>query len=220
MSRFALLTLVCFCGWMSSPITAADIPSSKPIGVTSLPAPTERELQIHQAFHERIEVAFADTPLTDALKFLANQLSVNVIVDTAALQDEGVDPSTPVNLELSGITCRSTLKLMLEPMQLTYMVENEVLKITTLAKASETLVTRVYPVRDLAEDAEDMASLVDAIKAGCAKPSYDELPVSITGVIKLRVLVIRQTHRGHEEVEALLRDLRAANVVEPDRRVN
>src|SRR5262249_29740363 len=56
---------------------------------------------------------------------------------------------TPITLQLSGVTFRSTLKLLLEPQQLTYVVEDEVMKITTTTKASDRLSTRVYPVGDL-----------------------------------------------------------------------
>ena len=220
MSRLVLSAMLCSWGWMTSPLTAADLAPVKPIGVTSFPAPTDLELKIHNALGHRTEVSFTDTPLTDALKFLSDLHTINIIVDTAALQDEGIDPSSPVNLELSGITFRSTLKLMLSPMQLTYMVENEVLKITTIVRAENTLVTRVYPVRDLADDVEELDSVVEALQAGCDVSGWDGGNKSITPVKKSRSLVIRQTHAVHEEIEALLRDLRAANVVETDRRVN
>jgi hypothetical protein len=41
------------------------------------------------------------------------------------------------------------LKLMLEKYQLTYVIDNEVMKITTSVAAGEKLFTRVYPVGDL-----------------------------------------------------------------------
>jgi hypothetical protein len=44
---------------------------------------------------------------------------------------------------------RSALKLMLEPHELTYVIQDEVMQITTVTKADEKLTTRVYPVADL-----------------------------------------------------------------------
>lgn len=107
------------------------------------------EQRLEAALAERTELAFTDTPLTDAIDFLEDVHGISIIIDNAALQDEGVDPSSPVNLELSGITLRSALKLMLGPLLLTYVIEDEVMKITTQAKADEVLSTRVYPVADL-----------------------------------------------------------------------
>ena len=56
------------------------------------------------------------------------------------------------DIELQGLTLRSALKLIFEQTTepaLTYIIEDEVFKVTTLARAEETLVTRVYPVPDL-----------------------------------------------------------------------
>ena len=54
-----------------------------------------------------------------------------------------------INLELSGVMLRSALKLMLEPHDLTYVIQDEVMQITTVTKAEEKMSTRVYPVADL-----------------------------------------------------------------------
>lgn len=229
MSRRLLSTLVCSLAMIAFRVEAADLATlhEKPPQAISHPAPSEQEQKIRQALHQRTDVAFSDTPLTDAVKFLASEHQINVVMDVAALQDEGVDPSSPLNLELSGITVRSALRLMLKPLQLTCIIEDEVLKITTEAKADEALVTRVYPVRDLASDGEELASVLEAVKAGCDPLSWnEELARTITGVAKSRSLVIRQTQKVHEEIEGLLRDLRAANTgadngdPAPDRRVN
>ena len=61
----------------------------------------------------------------------------------------------PTLLKLAGVSLRSVLKLLLEPAQLTYVVENEVMKITTSTKAGEKLSTRVYPVADLVIPIDD-----------------------------------------------------------------
>jgi hypothetical protein len=44
---------------------------------------------------------------------------------------------------------RSALKLMLEPHELTYVIQDEVMQITTVTKADEKMTARVYPVADL-----------------------------------------------------------------------
>lgn len=182
------------------------------IEVSDGAAPLLPEQQIRQALNERTQMAFTDTPLTDALDFLEDVHKVTMILDVAALQDEGVDPGTPINLEISGVTLRSALNLALKPLHLTYLVEDEVLKITTLQKANETLVTRVYPVRDLADDVEELESIIEAVQAGCDQAGWATTSnKSISGVKKSRALVIRQTHVVHEEIEALLQDLREAN---------
>ena len=94
-------------------------------------------------------VEFLDLPLEDAITFLKEYHNINIYIDKPTLTDEGVAIDQPVTLKLAGVTFRSVLKLLLEPVQLTYVIEDEVMKITTSAKAGEKLQTRVYPVGDL-----------------------------------------------------------------------
>jgi hypothetical protein len=109
------------------------------------------EDRIEAELNNRTELNFVDTSLTDAVDFLKDYHQIPIIIDEAALQEEGVDPSKTVSLEVSGITLRSALRLLLERENLTYIIKDEVMKITTTAKAEEdtALLTRVYPVADL-----------------------------------------------------------------------
>ena len=74
---------------------------------------------------------------------------IGIWIDKQALQDEGINADTQVSLTISGISLRSALRLLLEPLALTYIIEDEVMKITTQTKADEKMSTRVYPVADL-----------------------------------------------------------------------
>lgn len=107
------------------------------------------EERIRKSLDAPTDVEFIETPLKDALLFLKDQHNINIWLDEAKISDEGVATDQPVNLQLSGITLRSVLKLLLEPLQLTYVIDDEVMKITTTVAAGEKLYTRVYPVGDL-----------------------------------------------------------------------
>ena len=65
------------------------------------------------------------------------------------MTDEGVELDQKVTLKLKGARLESVLNLLLSPLQLSYLPENEVLMITTSNKAGENLITRTYPVSDL-----------------------------------------------------------------------
>ena len=107
------------------------------------------EEKVRRVLDQPTTVEFLDLPLEDAITFLKEYHNINIYIDKATLADEGVAIDQPVTLKLAGVTLRSVLKLLLEPVQLTYVIEDEVMKITTSAKAGEKLVTRVYPVADL-----------------------------------------------------------------------
>ncbi|MCG6156638.1 hypothetical protein [Rubinisphaera margarita] len=114
-------------------------------------SPAER--RIRAALEEETELTFVDTPLADALNIIGELHNITILLDVVTLDDEGISSDEPVNIFISGIKLKSALKLMLEqtptPVELTWIIEDEVMKITTLLKAEEVNEFRVYPVTDL-----------------------------------------------------------------------
>jgi hypothetical protein len=179
------------------------------------PEPSSTTMRIYAALQEKTDFQFTQTPLTDALGFLKDYHQVNLWIDVAALQAQGINPEKDVTLEISGITLRSGLKLLLEPQGLTFVVEDEILKVTTVEAATAHQLTRVYPVQDLASSPEELKSLSEAIEKGLAgvnwnKGENSKIGGTITPVLGTRALVIRQTYSAHEKVLELLDSLRAA----------
>ena len=90
-----------------------------------------------------------------ALDLLAQQFQITILPDGPRLDLEGLDlRELPIENppELEGVKLKSALKLLLEnagDVPLTYIIEDEVMKITTQDHADEQLFTRVYPVGDL-----------------------------------------------------------------------
>ena len=107
------------------------------------------EERIRRTLDKPTEVNFIEMTLEDAINYLKDYHSINIWIDKPTLADEGVALDQTVTLQLSGVSFRSTLKLLLEPYQLTWVIEDEVMKITTSVRAGERLSTRVYPVADL-----------------------------------------------------------------------
>lgn len=107
------------------------------------------EQRIRSALDDETEIEFVDTPLKDAMDYLADLHNITIILDEVAISDEGIATDEPINMILSGITLRSALKIVLERLDLTWIIEDEVMKITSATAAEEKLETRVYPVADL-----------------------------------------------------------------------
>lgn len=108
------------------------------------------EEKIRSALDDETEMQFAATPLKEALQFLADQHDFNLIFENVPIESGGIDiEGIEVNRVLSGITLRSALRLILSENELTYVIEDEVMKITTVEEAESKMVTRIYPVGDL-----------------------------------------------------------------------
>lgn len=109
------------------------------------------EQRIHQAFGEPVNLQFVGQTLEGVLQILETDFNFTIRLDTAALSDSGVGPETEMTLVIKGVSLESALETLLENVngvELDYVIENEVLKITTAEKAREAIETRVYDVRD------------------------------------------------------------------------
>ncbi len=108
-----------------------------------------KERKIYDALKGEILMEFTDAPLSEVVDYLKTARNIPIMIDKRALDDVGLGSDTPVTISLNGITLRSALKLMLKEMDLTYVIQDEVLKITTPEEAENELLTKVYPVADL-----------------------------------------------------------------------
>jgi type II secretory pathway component GspD/PulD (secretin) len=208
---FAIATAVVLLNFVT--VLAGDDRPSAP-KVAYFPGPSAVQEKIEATLNQRTELNFADASLTDVMDFIKDLHQVQILIDERALQDQGIDPSKTINLEVSGITLRSALRVLLEREDLTYVVEDEVLKITTRAAIMRQQ-TRVYPVADLASSSEELKSLVEAVQNGVADAHWrtkedSSIGGTVTAVLGTKALVIRQTYGGHEKVLELLSSLRYA----------
>ena len=105
------------------------------------------ERNIYRALNERSEISFNGTALTGVVKFFRDTYNIPIVIDDKALEELNITPDEPISLELPSVSFRSALKLILEPLQLTYVIEDEVMRITS--KKTSANVVRVYPVGDL-----------------------------------------------------------------------
>ena len=95
---------------------------------------------------ESTEIDFVDLPLSEAIRVLGDLHKLAIIIDKETLSAASIATDQPVSLFISGVSLRSGLKLLLEPLLLDYVIKNEVLLITTMEKTEEIMETRVYNV--------------------------------------------------------------------------
>jgi hypothetical protein len=88
-------------------------------------------------------------PLAAARDRVQQAIGIPVVLDPPALEEEGITPETPVSAKIKNVRAEDALHRLLEPLNLSYLDRNGVLQVTTLTKAAERNVLRVYPVADL-----------------------------------------------------------------------
>ena len=117
--------------------------------ISRIPARPRRRSQRPSSSRRRSNSS--DTPLKDVIDYLKDLHHVEIQLDGQALKDAGIEESVPITKNLKGISLRSALKLLLDDLELKYVVHNEVLLITTPARidSEDYLTNKVYPVADL-----------------------------------------------------------------------
>jgi hypothetical protein len=92
-------------------------------------------------------------PLADALQNIHDRTGLNLSIDWNAIQLLGIDKTTPVSLDMHGLSVGKALELILDSAapnhQLTYYVKGSLVRITTQTVADTDMITRVYPIDDL-----------------------------------------------------------------------
>ncbi len=176
-----------------------------------LPLPTADEKRIATELEQPTTMDFHETPLQDVVDYLKDLHAIEIQIDHKALTDAGIDPESPATQSLKGVSLRSALHLLLASLELTTIIQDEVLLITSAEKASCMLVTRTYPVGDLVADG-DHADLTDALTGTIKPQTWEEEGGSgrVVPVKSSKSLVISQTQELHDEVLQLLRSLRTA----------
>ena len=112
---------------------------------------SESELEIQRRLKTPVEVRFNNRPLSEVMETLANLTNVNLFLDPEGMAAEGVTSSEPVTINLTGkpISLKSALALILQPLHLSYVIQNEVLKITSEQMRESQVYQEVYYVADL-----------------------------------------------------------------------
>jgi hypothetical protein len=161
---------------------------------------------------------FVEVPLEKVTQDIASRYGVQIVLELGALEEAGVGTDTPVTANLRQVTLPVALALVLEPLDLTYVIRDEVMLVTTAEVASQELPTVVYPAADLLQygqpqvgtGQQDFDTLIEVITTSVLPNSWDEVggPATISESAATSSLCISQTRVAHDEILRLLAGLR------------
>lgn len=110
---------------------------------------TALEKAIMKALASPISAEFDKNTLEEVIGYLRKATGVEILVDKRALEEASVSYETPITLKLRAST-RTVLKRMLSDLNLTYVIKDEAILITSRERASQMTTTRTYYIGDLA----------------------------------------------------------------------
>ena len=155
---------------------------------------------------------FTDTPLEEVVNLLQDEYSIPIQIDIPALDEIGVGGDEPININVHDISLRSALRLMLKQHQLTYIVDDEVLLITTPDEADSRIKVCVYDVRDLVDGnaASALNELTDVVTSSVSTDSWTQSGGGRGSVRSYppNLLIISQSQGVHGQIQDLLKKMR------------
>ena len=99
--------------------------------------------------NERTDAEFVETPLKDAMQFLAEKSQLQIIIKQKRLEEAGINVDVPITVQLRNVRLSTLLDVMLEDLGLVYTEKDDLVVITTPDDAQATMEVRVYDCRDL-----------------------------------------------------------------------
>lgn len=177
--------------------------------------------KIKKALAKKTSLEFIDMPLHEVVTYMKTDLGINIKLDEVALDEVSIATDSPVTIQLSNVTLKSALRIMLRDLELSYIIRDEVLLITTPEVAENNLSIVIYPVGDLLEipysddgkqdfKSIDFSNLIDAITTSVTPESWDEVggPGSLPEFQQRGAIIINQTEEVHAKLAEFLTKLR------------
>ena len=161
------------------------------------------EQAIRDRLNQRLDVSFNAQPLSGVMNFFSQELKIPILIDDKALEDDSITPDEPITFKLDNARAVNALELILRPLQLTYIVGNEVMTITSKRTAAN--ITRHYDLSSILPDNSLSGEIIELIQE---MVTSDEWQVS-GGVSKLRmfgsILVVNAPEETHLAIAELIR---------------
>ncbi len=120
---------------------------------------TDNERKIEVKLERPLTLTFENATLRETIRKFADTAEMNIVTDDAALSDIGVDLDKVTVSESikQPISLRNIMQLILEKSGLQYVVEHDVVRVTSMKKAKGRLYTKVFSVMDLVIPIPDFA---------------------------------------------------------------
>jgi len=148
----AVLAVVSITAWCLRPLAreySIREAMSRPSPPSWWPAAWRQELKVRQKLRQPVSLEFVETPLSDVLDFLRDFTDLEVRVDELSLTQANASTDVPVSVYIGAYTLRSALRVILDQQDLSYLIEDGTLVITTKTAARARLTTQTSPATPL-----------------------------------------------------------------------
>lgn len=182
--------------------------ANKEVRIIPKAEPSEATARIRAAMNDETRLEFIETPLEEAVQQISALHDIPVFVDRRSLEEIGLTPDTPVNISLQNVSLRSALRVMLSELDLTYIVKDEILRISTIETAEQNLVVEMYVFPEALTDKSD--KVLAALTAAVTPQVWTLQGGPCNASVIDNVLVVSAHETVHEDVIEFLQKLQEA----------
>ncbi|MGB7346881.1 MAG: hypothetical protein WBD20_21845 [Pirellulaceae bacterium] len=181
-----------------TPVVRKKIADTKPDPNAPNKKQPSTDESIRLQLGEAHSVRAIQQPLQEFIQVLSQEAEIPMLIDRRALEEIGLTADEPVTIDLANVSLRSILRLSLRGLDLTYLIKDDVLQITTIQAAEQNLTVIAYalPV-ELADRSE---KIIAALTATVVPDTWQELggPSSVKAIDN--VLVVSAVEPVHDQV--------------------
>jgi hypothetical protein len=180
-------------------------PGAMPEGRVEDPAARDADARATQALGKTISVNFDGVALGEALEFIADQAGLDVVADWKSLEPAGIDRNAQVTLNLRrGAPAEQVLNWVLRSGggdNAAFAIDHGVVLVSTPDRIDRMVITRAYPLGNLADAGPQVENLV---RDTVAPQSWRENGGAGSVRFFSNKLIVTATEPNHRQVERLL----------------
>ncbi len=187
----------------AAPSTASREQNAKSSTTYSVDAYSSQELRIRRALRNQTQISFDGETLAEVVDYFKSELGVPIFIDRKALEEQAIDATSDAvaQIEISDVSFRTAIGLMLRDLDLKMLIRDEVLWVTTTEVADETMFTRVYRRNPAWKVTDDQ--ILNAIHAVVDPESWENLGGPGSIAVIGGGLVVRNAFHVHDEIDKL-----------------
>ncbi|MEQ1826088.1 MAG: hypothetical protein ABL921_09080 [Pirellula sp.] len=163
----------------------------------------EASESLRARLNEPKDLKLESMPLSEFVKFISDMWEIQIELDLKSLENEGISIEEAIDFKGTG-PARELLRRVLEPHQLTYIVQEDSVDITSMDTALARPVIRYYDMGFVQSDSKHIAAIIETMEQAI----QPEIWLSNGGachVISIgQLLVVSATEKAHLEIEKLL----------------
>ncbi len=187
--------------------------------------PVEEDAAIFKALATRQTLEVDEGPLMEFLDEMADEAGFRIWIDQSALDDEGISTDQIVSprRRMQKLPLGICLKKILEPLLLTYVVDEGKLVVTTQTTAEQLMTVRFYNLGQTSkiDSKEQLAGAMTVIcQATRGKWGQIDGEGGSLSFVSEKYLVVRQTQQIHAEIALFVDDLTSRQLTFPLDAVN